>query len=494
MGVKMKKNLLRKIITSVFFIFCFSQCYSDTLTNDKKLQSYKYMKTINSVFDFVQQNYVEEIDPKILYEGALKGMLNAIGDPYTLYLDADAMRDLTDTTEGTFGGLGIYITKPLESTPAKPAYVEISSPMEDTPASRAGLQSGDFIIAINGEPTPDMTSDDVLERLRGPVGTSVTITILRGKNIKFDINLTRALIEVPTIKYSMIEGTSTGYVRIIQFTPETAKRLQDALDSFEKSNYNSLIIDVRDNPGGLMVSAVEVADKFIDEGTIVDVKSRLLFENQKFSAKKENTTVKKGIPIVMLINNGAASASEILAGALKDSHLAYLVGEKTYGKGSVQQVVPLSNTEGIKITMARYYSPSDTNIDKIGIPADLEVKNIEIKPEEEQTYTDLYNSGILPEIATENPNMTEKEIAEKAKELAKIYPIEERLLRRLIRVQLPNSASIVYDLDYDNQLQAALDVLNTKDFDSLLKSTKSLKELQEEAKQKDENGKVVATK
>ena len=164
------------------------------------------------------------------------------------------------------------------------------------------------------------------------------------------------------------------------------------------------------------------------------------------------------------------------------------------GKGSVQQVVPLSNTEGIKITMARYYSPSDTNIDKIGIPADLEVKNIEIKPEEEQTYTDLYNSGILPEIATENPNMTENEIAEKAKELAKTYPIEERLLRRLIRVQLPNSASIVYDLDYDNQLQAALDVLKTKDFDSLLKSTKSLKELQEEAKQKDENGKVVATK
>ena len=490
----MKKMILRKIFTGIFFIFCFSQCYSDTLTNDKKLQSYKYMKTINSVFDFVQQNYVEEIDPKILYEGALKGMLNAIGDPYTLYLDADAMRDLTDTTEGTFGGLGIYITKPLESTPAKPAYVEISSPMEDTPASRAGLQSGDFIIAINGEPTPDMTSDDVLERLRGPVGTSVTITILRGKNIKFDINLTRALIEVPTIKYSMIEGTSTGYVRIIQFTPETAKRLQDALDSFEKSNYNSLIIDVRDNPGGLMVSAVEVADKFIDEGTIVDVKSRLLFENQKFSAKKENTTVKKGIPIVMLINNGAASASEILAGALKDSHLAYLVGEKTYGKGSVQQVVPLSNTEGIKITMARYYSPSDTNIDKIGIPADLEVKNIEIKPEEEQTYTDLYNSGILPEIATENPNMTETEIAEKAKELAKTYPIEERLLRRLIRVQLPNSASIVYDLDYDNQLQAALEVIKTKDFDSLLKSTKSLKELQEEAKQKDENGKVVATK
>lgn len=452
------------------------------------------MKTINSVFDFVQQNYVEELDPKILYEGALKGMLNAIGDPYTLYLDADAMRDLTDTTEGAFGGLGIYISKPSESTPTKPAYVEISSPMEDTPASRAGLQSGDFIIAINGEPTPDMTSDDVLERLRGPVGTSVTITILRGKNIKFDINLTRALIEVPTIKYSMIEGTSTGYVRIIQFTPETAKRLQDALDSFEKSNYNSLIIDVRDNPGGLMVSAVEVADKFIDEGTIVDVKSRLLFENQKFSAKKENTTVKKGIPIVMLINNGAASASEILAGALKDSHLAYLVGEKTYGKGSVQQVVPLSNTEGIKITMARYYSPSDTNIDKIGIPADLEVKNIEIKPEEEQTYTDLYNSGILPEIATENPNMTETEIAEKAKELAKTYPIEERLLRRLIRVQLPNSASIVYDLDYDNQLQAALEVIKTKDFDSLLKSTKSLKELQEEAKQKDENGKVVATK
>ncbi len=476
---------MKKIIKLIAaaFLLCTSQCFAESsVENDSKITSFQYVKKLNSVFDFVQQNYVDEIDPKILYEGALKGMLDAIGDPYTLYLDEDYMRDLSDTTSGSFGGVGLSISKAAESTPGKPAYVEVASPIEDTPGAKAGIQAGDLITAIDGLPTPSMTMNEVLQHLRGEIGTPVTVTILRGSSMKFDVTLIRALIEVPTVKYGMIEGTKIGYARLIQFTPDTAQRLQDALDSFEKNGYKGLIIDLRDNPGGLITSAVDVADKFIDNGPIVSTKSRLLFENSQFSANKENTTVKSGIPIVVLINKGAASASEIVSGALKDYHLAYLVGERTYGKGSVQQVIPLSNTDGIKITMARYYTPSDMNIDKIGIPPDLEVKNLkEFSEEEEKRYVDMVKSEIINKAVEKKPNMTEAEIAAAAKEIVKEYPFDERLIRRLNRVQVQKTQpSALYDLDYDMQLKSAIDVVQNKDFNKLIKETKTLRQLQEE--------------
>lgn len=464
---------------------CFAQGNSDKTTPDTKTSSFQYMKRLNSVFDFVEQNYVDEIDPKILYEGALKGMLDAIGDPYTLYLDSNTMRDLNDTTEGSFGGVGLTISKANESTPEKPAYVEVSSPIEDSPGARAGIQSGDFIVAIEGQPTPDMTMNEVLGKLRGEIGTPVTVSILRGTNMRFDVKLIRALIEVPTVKFGMIEGTTIGYARLIQFTPETPKRLQDALDSFEDSNYDSLIIDLRDNPGGLITSVADIADKFIDEGVIVSTKSRLLFENQEFKSSAEKTTVKKNIPIFVLINRGSASASEILSGALKDYHLAYLVGERTYGKGSVQQVIPLSNIDGIKITMARYYTPSDTNIDKIGIPPDYEVKNLEqFTPEEEKTYVELIQSAIITKTVDDNPGMDEKQIAIKASEIAKTYKLDERLIRRLLRNQVLHAQPTpLYDLDYDLQLNATIKLIKEGQFQSLIKNTKTLKELQSEVEQ-----------
>ena len=328
-----------------------------------------------------------------------------------------------------------------------------------------------------------MTMNEVLQHLRGEIGTAVTVTILRGTSMKFDVTLIRALIEVPTVKYGMIEGTKIGYARLIQFTPDTAQRLQDALDSFEKSGYKGLIIDLRDNPGGLITSAVDVADKFIENGPIVSTKSRLLFENSQFSASKDKTTVKKGTPVVVLINKGAASASEIVSGALKDYHLAYLVGERTYGKGSVQQVIPLSNTDGIKITMARYYTPSDMNIDKIGIPPDQEVKNLDsLSEEEEKIYVDLIKSEEITKAAESKPNMTEADISAAATKIAKQYPLDERLIRRLIRVQVQKTQpSVLYDLDYDLQLNAAIKAVQSKDFANMLKNTKTLRQLQEEA-------------
>jgi carboxyl-terminal processing protease len=480
------KSFSRAALSFVALTFA-SQCFAQSSVNsDTKISSFQYMKKLNSIFDFVQMNYVDDIDPKILYEGALKGMLEAIGDPYTLYLDANYMRELGETTSGSFGGIGVTISKPFENKPDKPAYVEVSSAIEDSPGAKAGIQSGDYIIAVEGKPTAAMSMNEVLQNLRGEVGTPVNITILRGANMRFDIKLVRSLIEVPTVKYGMIEGTKIGYMRLITFTPEIGNRVQQAVDEFKELGYTSLIIDLRDNGGGLIYSAVEVADKFIDAGPIVSTKSRLILENHQFNASKGKTTV-SGIPIIVLINRGSASASEILSGALKDNHLAYLVGERTYGKGSVQQVVPLRDDNGIKLTIARYYTPSDTNIDKIGIPPDLEIKNVgEFTKEQEEAYVKMIQSGDVTKITDANPNMKEAEIAAAAETLSKEYPLELRLLRRIIRVQLmSHQPTPLYDLDYDLQLNEAIKILQSGEYSTLIGKTKTLKQLQDEANVED---------
>lgn len=471
---------------AVCFLLAVSQCFSQSSADSElKLSSFQYIKRFNYVFDQILQNYVDELDPKILYEGALKGMMEAIGDPYTVYLDPDSMRGMNDTTSGNFGGVGLTISKPTENTQEKPAYVEVASPVEDSPGAKAGIQSGDKIIAIEGEPTPPMTMNEVLLKLRGEIGTPVTITILRGANMKFDVTLVRALIEVPTVKYGMIEGTSIGYVRLIQFTPETPVRLQDALDKFQANNYTGLIMDLRDNGGGLLNSGVSVADKFISEGPIVSTKSRIPTENQQFTASSSSTTVKKDIPVVVLINRGSASASEIVAGALKDYHRAYLVGERTYGKGSVQQIryLTYNYSEGFKYTTARYYTPSDINIDKIGIPPDLEISNLKkFTEDEEKKYIEMLDSNVISDLVEKNPNMSEADIALAAVKISKEYGFEERLVRRLIRVQVQRlQPAVLYDLDWDLQLNEAIKIIEKGGFANLVKNTKTLKQLQEEA-------------
>lgn len=480
-------NLKRKF--NLFFSFLAisifsSQCFAQSSTNSSSSKKFAYLNKFDSMFQFVLQNYVDEVDPKVLYEGAMKGMMDSLGDPYTSYLDEETIRDLSDTTNGSFGGVGLSISKPIESKPNKPAYVEVASPIEDTPGAKSGILAGDYIIEIDGEPTESMTMDEVLGHLRGKIGESVKVTVLRGKNLKFSVELVRALIEIPTVKYGMIG--STGYMRLIQFTPDIPERVQDAIDSFKKDkNFKNLIIDLRDNPGGLITSAVSVADKFIDEGPIVTTKSRLDFENSVYKASKNKTEL-RDVPIVVLINQGSASASEIVAGALKDNHLAYLVGAKSYGKGSVQQVIPLGANEEVKMTVARYYTPSDTNIDKVGIQPDKEVLYPKLTEDDEKNYSALLDANVVVNYVEEHPEMTEAEIAAYAEELQKEYNLDARLLRRIIRIQVNRTKpTALYDLDYDIQLNAALDLLNTtEDFEKLLQSTKTLKELQVEAEAK----------
>lgn len=468
----------------IFASQCFAQS-SAASANTNAAQRYKEMMLW--VFDYVQNNYVDEVDPEVLCHGALKGMMEALNDPYTLYLEPTAMRSLTDTTEGAFGGVGLSISKPYESTPDKPAYVEVASPIEDTPGFRAGIVAGDLIISVDGTDTSEITMEEVLSKLRGRVGESVELLIRRGKNMEFPVTLVRALIEVPTVKFGTIKEASAkgtvGYIRIIEFTPNTAQRVQEAIDSFKKLQISSLIIDLRNNPGGLITSVHNVADKFIDEGPIVTTKSRLDFENEVFLANPKKTTFPKGIPIIVLINKGSASASEILAGALKDNHLAYLVGERSYGKGSVQQVLPLSPVDGIKITMARYYTPSDSNIDKIGIPPDREVLFPPLGDEGEAEYAQMLKEENLTQYVENHPKLTEKDISAYAKVLhGKYKHIDERTFRKLIRNQVRRTEpTMLYDLDYDIQLNAALDILAKEDFKTLVENTKTLKELQDEA-------------
>ena len=477
---KNKKILFRTIFCAFTFLIVgvfTSQCFAESSSQNNKLSTFQYLKKLNTIFDFVQRNYVDDVDAKVLYEGAVKGLMESLDDPYTSYLDEETIRDLSDTTTGNFGGVGLSISKAVESKPGKPAYVEVASPIEDSPGAKAGILAGDYITEIDGKPTAPMTMQDVLDHLRGEVGKPVTVTVLRGKNLKFSVELVRALIEVPTVKYGMIN--STGYLRIIQFTPDTPARVQDAIDFFEKNKFANMIIDLRDNPGGLITSVADVADKFIDEGPIVSTKSRLQNENTVFLANPKATKL-KNIPIVVLINQGSASASEILAGALKDNHLAYLVGQRTYGKGSVQQVIPLGNDEEIKMTIARYYSPSDTNIDKVGIVPDLEVSYPKLSDENEKSYVKLMEANVISEYVENHPDMTESDIADYAKQLKTEYDLEERLLRRLVRMQVNRHKSdIVYDLDFDIQLNAALEILSDKaSFREKVENAKTLKELQ----------------
>jgi len=366
----------------------------------------------------------------------------------------------------------LYITKPSransqdssEGSSSLPdrnetLYVRVVSPIEGTPASRAGISAGDLITKIEDESTKKMSIDEVVDKLRGDPGTRVTITILREGDIEFQVTLTRAIIEVPTIRKDIIPG-GIGYLRIIQFTPLTDDRVEEAIEFFESNGYSSLIIDVRSNPGGLLRAVVDTADLFLSGGIIVSTRSRIPSENNVFTAREE-AKVPSSIPIVVLIDKGSASASEILAGALKDRNRAYLIGETTFGKGSVQQVKSL-NGSGFKLTMARYYTPSGTNIDHKGVEPHKVVKEKELTEKEHESYLKLLEEGIVEKFMQGKPKPNGSEIENFVAKLREQgIVLEERIIRKLIRNEINKTCNSppVYDLDYDIVLQEAVKML-----------------------------------
>jgi carboxyl-terminal processing protease len=480
----------RKLPASLFWVtatlaLCFlfilaSVPLADAQSRELAQNDRQYTSLLQNVFEFIRQHYVEEVDAKVLYEGAMAGMLGALGDPYSVFMGEPEMADLSENViQGSYGGVGLYISKPAGERPdGKPPYVEVASPIEDTPGWRAGLKPGDLIVEINGESTDVLTMDDVLSRLKGPPGVELNLLIRRGAKIEFPVVITREIIEVPTVKQAMIG--EIGYVRLISFSAMTVDRTREALENFRARQYKSLIIDLRNNYGGLLQSAVGIGDLFLEGGVVVSVKSRIPSENAVYNARR-TALVPANIPIVVLINRGSASASEIVAGALKDRGRAYLVGEKSFGKGSVQQVYPLDKS-GFKITTARYYTPSDVNIDKIGIPPDREVLFPEFTNEDAEKLNELIAANRIPSFVEENPGASAAQVDGLARELHDEYLIDITLLRRLIRDELNRTAiAPVYDLEYDVQLREAVDILRGGTYGALMRTTKTLKALQEEA-------------
>ncbi len=446
------------------------------------------MEFLETVYNLIKNEYVDEVDPEILYKGAMEGMLNALKDPYTSYIYRDTAigYDLEDTTSGVFCGIGVHITKPAVSTAERPAYVEIASPIEDTPGWKAGLQSGDYITEIDGTPTEEITQEDVLNMLRGREGTEVTLKILRGKSMTFTLKIKRAVIEVPTVKFAKIEK-DIAYVRLIEFNPNSAKRIIEAIDKLQNEGCTKLILDLRDNPGGLITSSVDVSSIFLESGEIVSTKGRAPGTSIVYSVKRFGRKAPKDMPMVVLINRGSASASEIVSGALKDRKRAYLVGTKSYGKGLVQNIIPLTQNELVKITIARYYSPSGANIDKLGILPDLEVERPQFTPEQEKNAIKLLNTSEIAEFTRSKPEISRNEMLEFAEKLEKKYDIPPHLLLPLIKSEYSRSHQApVVDIEDDIQLKAAVRVLNTEDVKALCEKSKTLLQMQNEQKAKDD--------
>jgi carboxyl-terminal processing protease len=337
-------------------------------------KTYEKLKVFTDVLEIVKKTYVEEVETVDLINGAIEGMLNSL-DPHSAYLDPDMYREFQVETKGSFGGLGIEIA-------IKDGILTVIAPIEDTPAYRAGVQAGDKIIKINEESTKGLSLMECVKRLRGPKGSKVTITIIReGFTQMQDVTIVRDIIRIQSVKFKTLEK-GYGQLRISQFQSTTSADAKKALEALQRENpegINGLILDLRNNPGGLLDQAVGVTDLFLETGVIVTIKGRDPEEQTVFNAQIEGTM--PNWPIVVLVNQGSASASEIVAGALQDYGRAVIMGAKTFGKGSVQTIIPLEDGSGIKLTTARYYTPNNRSIHEQGIEPDIPLQAKKVLPE-----------------------------------------------------------------------------------------------------------------
>lgn len=432
-----------------------SMAQGTSATQDQALARFE------QVYRFVLRNYVDEVDPDALIEGALTGLLESLDDPHTTYLDTEAMRALTDTTSGEFGGVGMYIAKPAgESEDA--THIEVISPIEGTPADRAGLRAGDIIVRVDGTSTLGLSSDDVVDMLRGRPGSDVEIRIRRSAQVEFDIVLERAIIRVPTVRWDMIDD-QIAFLRIVQFTPYTDDSVKDALETFEAAGYSSMIIDLRSNPGGLLDGVVDVADLFFDDGLIVETRGRVPSENQQFFAG-DGHQVPRSVDVVVLVDGGSASAAEILAAVMQDRDRALVLGQTTYGKGSVQQVRSLG-TSGFRITMSRYYTPRGTSIDLVGVEPDVVVVETDLTEDEEAGVARILSENRVGDFVSRVGEPSELQVDSFLRELRSDgITVDDRYVRRLVRVEANRAAGRdqIYDLDFDLMLQAAVEELRSR--------------------------------
>ena len=328
---------------------------------------YRQLDLFGEVLERVRSDYVEKPDDSKLIEAAINGMLTAL-DPHSAYLNPKHFRDMQVQTRGEFGGLGIEVT--MEN-----GVVKVVSPIEDTPAAKAGIMSGDLITALDKEQIQGLTLQEAVEKMRGPVNSPITLTIVRkGVEDPFDVKVTRDVIHINPVKYNA-EGDDVGYIRITTFNEQTTANLQKAIDDLKKQlgpKLKGYVVDLRNNPGGLLDQAISVSDAFLDQGAIVLTRGRNLEETQRSNARPGDLT--DGKQLIVLINGGSASASEIVAGALQDHHRATILGTRSFGKGSVQTIIPLGSNGALRLTTARYYTPSGRSIQAKGIEPEVVVE------------------------------------------------------------------------------------------------------------------------
>ncbi len=353
----MKKIILVIIVTISFNL--------STAHSNNKL--YEKIDLFGEVFEKVKKDYVDEVDQSEMMDSAINGVLQSL-DPYSAYMSPELFKEMQTDTRGEFGGLGIEIG--MEA-----GVVKVISPIDDTPAAKAGIKAGDYIVKIGNSQVQGKSLMEAVKLMRGPIGTSIELTVKR-KNVKkpLKFNITRKIIEVKSVDSETVgDKKNLGYIRLKSFNENSDKQFLKVVKEFKKnSQIQGYILDLRNNPGGLLVQAINITDFFLDDGEIVSTKGRKSSETRKFFAKKGDEI--KGKPIIVLINNGSASASEIFAGALKDHKRAIILGENSYGKGSVQSIVPLSNGGGMRLTISKYYLPSGNSISEVGVAPDIFVE------------------------------------------------------------------------------------------------------------------------
>ena len=356
------KNYFKYILISVILIFL---NISDKVHSQNVDKLYEKIDLFSEVLEKIENEYVEEIDQSEAMDAAINGILQSL-DPYSGYMNPEIFKESQEETSGEFGGLGIEVS--MEA-----GVVKVISPIDDTPASRAGVKAGDYIVQIDGEQVQGKTLMEAVNLMRGPVGSSIEITIRRkGLRKAKIIKIIREIIEVKSVVSKQVNN-KVGYLRLRAFNENSSKQLRKEISEIEKNKkLIGYILDLRNNPGGLLSQAVKISDFFLHDGEIVSTKGRKSRENKKFFAKKGDKI--NGKPLIVLINNGSASAAEIVAGALQDQKRAILLGETTYGKGSVQSIIPLRNSGAIRLTVSKYYLPSGKSISEVGVVPDIKVE------------------------------------------------------------------------------------------------------------------------
>ena len=386
--------------------------YPSIAQETKRVKStYENLDLFGDIFERIRSSYVEEIDEEKLIESAISGMLSSL-DPHSSYMAPEDFSTMQVQTRGEFGGLGIEVTQ-------ENGFIKVVSPIDDTPAANAGIEAGDFITKVDGESTLGKTLDEAVDKMRGPVGSEIIITVVReGVDESFDVSIIRDTIEIKAVK-ARTEG-KTIVLRVSSFTSKTYPNLKDSLEKEIKAaggleNVNGVVVDLRNNPGGLLNQAIRVSDAFLESGEIVSTRGRAAGDAERYNATPGDLT--NGKPVVVLINGGSASASEIVAGALQDHHRAIIVGTKSFGKGSVQTIIPLSSDgAAMRLTTARYYTPSGRSIQSLGVSPDILVKQrvrSDEDPEKDQKFqrfeADLENSLSNDSLTEDERNFLENE-------------------------------------------------------------------------------------